>query len=137
MSSPVTDGISFDSSNVVRAPAAVVDFVRRTIEQLRPSSCAYEKRAQRRFDVNIPALFVPLDPDFHAVGLPFEALVRDISAGGLGIVHTRAVTETHLAAKLMMPNSAAMMKMIGEVIRCRPLGRFYDVGLRFVAKIND
>lgn len=126
--------IDFNPANVVQLPEAVESYVRRMIanQQLYTDD---EKRTQKRFELAARTLLVPVNENFEPIGPAIEALARNISAGGIAVVHTRAVGDRFFAVQVSMP-SRQELKMIAEVLRCRPNGRFYDIGMKFVAKIE-
>lgn len=127
--------IQFDPTHVNRAPDAIADYVKRQIQRSKPS-VVREMRAQKRFDLGEPMLLMPLDENFEPIGETVEVVARNISTGGVGVLHTRSITAKFAAVQLSMPNGSEL-KMIAEVLRSTPTGMFYDVGMRFVAKIDD
>ncbi|MFO0947761.1 MAG: PilZ domain-containing protein [Planctomycetota bacterium] len=129
--------IKFDESSVERMPSAVVEFVARAIENMEDDSLHDNRRAHPRYGLAHAVIAMPVDDNCKPAGGCFEAFGRDLSVGGMAIVHTRAVRVSLLALQISLPNGRKPIKMIGKVTRCRPLGRFYDIGIQFVAKIVD
>jgi len=123
---------SFETINA--PPAQLVEFVERLVRET--VLARVEERREPRHKIAIEVLAQPLDPDFQPTSEPFKAMSRDISAGGLGLVHTRSISDKHLLVKLEVP-SGSRMTLVMEVLRCRPMGLFYDIGGRFVARLNS
>jgi hypothetical protein len=78
----------------------------------------------------------PVDKNFDPTAAAFMAMTRDISADGIGIVHNRAIRDRYLWLRLKTPSNQRM-NVVVEVVRCRPVGNFYDIGGRFVAKLDE
>jgi hypothetical protein len=75
---------------------------------------------------------IPLDRDSEACGDAFKAVARDVSAGGLSLLHTRAVTAKRLALRWQRLSSPRRtITVVLRVIRCQPLGPFYLVAGQF------
>lgn len=125
--------IRFEPKEADRMPLAVVDFVRRIIEASEEFE-RHDLRQSRRFEIGAPMLVIPLDQNHKPIGNCFEAYGRNVSAGGAGIVHTRSLRAEYVAVQIST-RAGQMLKMIAKVIRCKPLGRFYDIGLQFIAKL--
>jgi len=92
-----------------------------------------ERRDQKRFAVAIRATVIPVDERLSPVGEPFTAMTLNISQSGLALIHTRAVNDTHLLVELHDPRRT---QVVLEVIRCRHVGRFYDIAGRFVIRLG-
>ena len=78
----------------------------------------------------------PVDSGFEPLGEPFTAVSRDISSSGIGLMHTRAIREKYLWLRLET-RGGVKMNVVAEVLRCRPLGMFYEIGAKFVAKLDE
>ena len=113
-------------------PDAVLDFVRRAVKDNQDAIYSEQRRVQR-MELGIPVLAKPVDSNHKTIGPCVEMYARNISAGGLGVIFTRAIRDRYLAVQLTTKNGDSL-KMIAEVIRCRPMGRFYDIGLKFIAR---
>lgn len=133
----ISPKIMFDESSIERMPSAVVEFVERAIENMEIDGLHANRRAHPRFGLSHAVIAMPVNGKHQPLGSCFEAFGRDLSAGGMALVHTRAVREQLLALQITLPNGAKPIRMIGKVTRCRPLGRFYDIGVKFVAKVED
>jgi len=58
------------------------------------------------------------------------AVTRDLSATGLGLLHTKPVKAKYLRVTIPMADKDKQLTI--GVLRCEPIGRFWDVGGRFV-----
>lgn len=82
--------------------------------------------------VSVPA--VAIDDDYRPITEPVRILTRDISETGLGLVFTHRITAGLLAIEL--PAATGPIQVVIEVMRCQRVGPFYDVGGRFVARLE-
>lgn len=115
-------------------PAELTGFVHRLAsETLREHA---EERQRPRYKLTVEVWVQPVDRDFEALDRPFISVSRDISTGGIGLIHTRAVRDKHLWLRLLTPGGG-VMNVIVEVLRCRPIGAFYEIGAKFVAKLDE
>ena len=62
------------------------------------------------------------------------ALSRDISTGGMSLIHTEEVQDKLLVVELPI-TPGQKTQVVLEVLRCRSIGQFYEVGGRFVSKL--
>lgn len=118
-------------------PKAVKDFINRLVieegdapteETLR----YHEIRKNPRLAIQIAATAVPVDEEFRAIGEPFQLTLRDISQGGVCMLHTRSIPEQFLA--LSWPAETLpyrTLHVVARVTRCCSLSRFYDIGGQF------
>lgn len=124
----------FDLANVTKAPESIVSVVRQFLERDKPAEFL-ESRQHQRFAIAKVAIAVPLDEDFERLDDGFEVVVRDISTGGVGLYHTRAITAPYLAVQIRSDVNSTL-SMVAKVMRCESQGRLYLVGCQFVAKIE-
>lgn len=115
-------------------PTELVDFVHRLAREVVRDSA--EDRSCARYKLTVEVWVQPVNSKFDPLGKPFMAVTRDIATGGLGLIHTRAVRDKYLWLRLNLPGGKSM-NVIAEVLRCRPLGTFYDIGAKFVAKLDE
>ena len=92
-----------------------------------------ERRAHDRYVVAIPTFVQPLNDNCQPEGEAFVTATRDISAGGIGLIHTGPVTAKLLGATLELLDGRSISVLI-EVLRCRPLGSYFDVAGEFVCQ---
>ncbi len=90
-----------------------------------------ERRAHERYVVAIPSLVHPLDANHQPNGRAFNAATRDISVGGIGLIHTQPVESEYLGVKLQSPDGLELSVLV-KVLRCVPLGTYFDIAGEFV-----
>lgn len=124
----------FGPEHLARPPQAIASFVERAILH----SKYYEgpdSRTEPRYPVQLRVAAVPVDENLERTGEPFMAVSRDISGSGIAIYHTRGVTDKWLALELTTP-SGEKMHVVLEILRCRPVGLFYEIAGKFVSKFT-
>jgi hypothetical protein len=108
----------------------MVSFLERACEAIDDDD---ERRRSERASLLATVLAIPLSHTMQPCGEPFKAAARDASAGGMSLLHTRAVTAEMLA--LRWQNLAAPghpINLVLRVQRCQPMGPFYEVAGDFV-----
>jgi len=108
-------------------PPELLEFVKRFSTELEPS---HDRREHARHNFTITVEVQQLDVDFKPRGEPFAAVTRDLSAIGIGLLHTRPVQSKHL--QVTIKASDGPKRLTVEVLRCESIGRFYDIGAKFV-----
>lgn len=91
-----------------------------------------DRRAHARYVVAVPTVVEPLDDNFEPAGPPFCAATRDLSLGGIALVHPRPVMTRYIGVRLM-PVETAEVRMLVEVLRCNELGNHFDIAGMFIA----
>ena len=112
------------------SPEVVVSFVRRLIDSHR-TLVEPERRSQPREAVVIPVNVQPVDSDFRPAGDSFSAFTKDISTGGIGLIHSESVGVKYLQIEIAAP-SGEEMSLLAQVKNCTLKGKCYHVGARFV-----
>jgi hypothetical protein len=92
----------------------------------------HEREVPRR-KLTAEVLVRPVNADCTTFGEPFRAVTTDISAAGLGFLHTRAVSDKYLCVTFRNGTDTSILV---EVMRCRPVGPLYEIGGEFVRKIE-
>ncbi|MDH3718304.1 MAG: PilZ domain-containing protein [Planctomycetota bacterium] len=110
---------------------------------------AHERRTEKRHQYLTMVMVTPLDADLQPSGDPFPALTRDISASGIGLVHSRPIHGPFV--KFDLPHGDTALSVIVNILRCNQLlcgdqrlGGFaiddmctyYESGGRFLTKVN-
>ena len=90
-----------------------------------------ERRRHARFVVAIPSFVRCLNENQEPEGKSFHAVTRDISIGGIALIHSQPVTSRFIWVSLLESNRDAFDVTV-EVVRCQPLGPYFDIGGRFV-----
>ena len=94
-----------------------------------------DTRKHNRIPMNQCALAVRLSESEQPNGQIFQIYVKDVSAGGLGFMHTRAFSGELLAIKLTGLSGDAIV-MVGRVVRCICRQRAYEVGVQFTGRVT-
>lgn len=118
-------------------PKAVNDFIDRLAleEEDTPTNDTVRHLAARkspRVVIHVTATAVPVDESYKACGEPFRLTLRDISEGGICMLHTRNIPDQFLA--LSWPAETLPyrnLQVVTRIMRCSTLSRFYDIGAQF------
>jgi hypothetical protein len=140
---PAPEGISYEAldtlfdfqpEQLLRPPAAIEMFVRRVVRGAE-FYVGPEQRTEPRYVVSLPVAAVPVDASLKKSGDVFIAFTRDISSGGMAMYHTRRVSEKFLAVEIKS-NCGERMRVLIEVLRCSPVGLFYEIAGKFVSRLE-
>ena len=92
-----------------------------------------ERRAEKRKPVVLNIIAVPLDEDRNPCGEPFLALSRNISRGGIALLHTEMVKAPYLLLRIETLKHEVIQAVV-QVIRARNFYQFTEISARFVPK---
>jgi len=95
-----------------------------------------DNRVSARYPVAIPVTVVPIDESGEPIERPFTAMSRDISTSGICILHTRPTNAKQLIIILTIPGKPPA-KLNVDVVRCRAIGRFYEIAAKFTSRMNS
>ncbi len=110
-------------------PPAMVSYLERKFD---PDEADNNRRQSKRALLLATVTVIPLNRQLEACGDAFRAIARDVSEGGLSLLHTRAVKAKRLALRWQrLTSSQRMISVVLQVTRCRPTGPFYEVAGRF------
>lgn len=123
-----------EPEQLLRPPAAIAMFVRRVVKGAE-YYVGPEQRTEPRYRVNLPVAAVPIDESLKKTGEVFIAFTRDISSGGIAMYHTRRVSDKYLAVEIRS-NSGENLRVLVEVLRCSPVGLFYEIAGKFISKLG-
>ncbi len=117
------------TDNAARHAADVGEFLERLECEL---DCYHgpDRRSESRRRLIVPVLAMPVDQSRKASGAVFQAITRDISDSGIGLLTIRSVTTPQLGLLFQARNADEMMVLV-DVTRCRRIGIYYEVGGRF------
>jgi hypothetical protein len=121
--------------DLLHPPEAIAKFVERMIRNAQYYS-GPERREERRYALAIPMSAVPLDATYQRAGDLFVAVSRDISTRSAALFHSRRVYTPHLAVELTAPGGEKL-RVVLKVLRCRPVGMFYQIAGPFVSRLGD
>lgn len=128
----MTNEIDFantDWAAIRHTDEAIARFVAKVAGQYRRP--ANERRAEPRYRMITPAVVQPMDDNFQLQGEAHGAITRDLSAHGVGILDVQPVRTPFVALELTAPDGERLQTIV-EVLRCRRIGGFYDIGGRFM-----
>ncbi|MBC8354183.1 MAG: PilZ domain-containing protein [Planctomycetes bacterium] len=94
----------------------------------------FEARAHPRTKLTVELTARASNRNGSVFGTPFDAITTDISPGGLGFLHTTTVSDKFLAITLGPKHQQAFVLV--EVVRCRPIGQFYEIGAKFIRLLD-
>jgi CheY-like chemotaxis protein len=91
-----------------------------------------DRRQASRASLLATVTAIPLSRTLEPCGEPFKAAARDASAGGVSLLHTRAVNAEHLALRWQsLASPGQQIDILMRVLRCKPMGPFYEVAGEF------
>jgi DNA-binding response OmpR family regulator len=94
-----------------------------------------DRRQSARASLLATVVAIPLTSTLEPCGEPFKAAARDASAGGVSLLHTRAVAAEHLALRWQsLAAPGRRIDVVLRVCRCQPLGPFYEVAGEFLPR---
>jgi len=94
-----------------------------------------DSRRERRLGVAARVTLIPLTDPMQPA--PFDVTLRDLSAGGIGFLHTRRIglDEQFVA---LLPDGRESVAVLCKVTHYQPLGeRLFAVGARFVRVLRQ
>jgi hypothetical protein len=92
-----------------------------------------ERRTEKRKPVVVDVIAVPLDENRQPCGEPFLALTRNISRGGIAILHSERVTAPYLLLRIETGRHKAIQTVV-QVVRTRSFYQFTEISGRFELK---
>jgi hypothetical protein len=126
------DKIPFNRETLAAPPKSLVDFIGKLLAD------EYEgpqRRDSQRHAVVMPVAAMPVDDKFQPSGEPFAAITRDLSTAGLRLFSTRATNSEFLAVELTPP-SGQTIQVVLKVLRCKAIGRFYEIAGQLIARTD-
>ena len=96
-----------------------------------------QRRRVPRVGVQAPVTLIPLTNDGGLGAAPVAVLVRDLSAGGIGFLHSARVgLDAQFVA--LLPHGEDSVAVLCEVAYYQPLGkRLFSIGARFVRVLRQ
>ena len=92
-----------------------------------------ERRSQIRFIVAAPVVAQVVDEQYAPVGEPFQVILRDISTGGVCLLHPTSIESRFLAVTLAHPTDEhATVQVVVEICSRRVDGPMFRIGASFV-----
>lgn len=126
----------FDRHKLSPPPNIVVEAVRSLMETQTTPFQGTERRPRPRTPIAIAVPTLPLDGRLRPIHDPLMMLTRNISCGGIALIHTQPLIAEYLAVELPMPDKRRF-QVVAEVLRVRLVDSLYEYGGRFVTKTAD
>lgn len=95
-----------------------------------------ERRASQRMGVTITLPALPVDEHFQPLGEPFCMVTRNISTGGICLIHDKQLFTKYLVLELPTADRHRL-QLIAHIVRSRQLGNLVEYGAEFVMRIDD
>ncbi|MGA2030658.1 MAG: PilZ domain-containing protein [Thermoguttaceae bacterium] len=126
---------NFDRNNLTPPSNTVVETVCSLMGAPKTPYAGTERRQPRRpLTIVVPTL--PLDERLRPLDEPLMMVTRNISCGGIALVHTQPIIAKYLAVELPAPDTQRY-QMVVEVLHVRPVDSLYEYGGRFVTRTID
>jgi hypothetical protein len=93
-----------------------------------------ELRRHRRRSVTMRIPLTQLDHELMPVGEDFEVLSSDLSESGIALLHTEPL-RGKLAALIVLPDYQ-YVQLILRIVRCQPRGSLYEMGAKFLQRLD-
>ena len=90
-----------------------------------------ERRENQRHPLSETLIVQPLDDDLQPQGEEFRVITRDVSAYGIGFVHSEPIEQSHL--RIGIPDRTNT-ELLVEVKHCSAVG---ELGLLFLIGVQD
>ena len=115
----------------VASPRVAFEWAERLILEFTSFDC--ELRESLRHKLTMAIVVRPVNRAGTVFGEPFDAVTTDISQSGLGFLCSRTVNDKYVCVTF---HDDEATRAILEVIRCRPVGRFFEIGGQFIRRIE-
>jgi PilZ domain len=121
-------GPPIDGTILPPPSAALIEFVK---QRAATKAGWREMRRTKRIAVQLEVVVQPLNESNRPSGRPFPAVTRDVSTGGLCLMHTRPAPTAALFVEIQRPDETPLYVVL-KVLRNRPVGPFYEIAGEFV-----
>jgi len=121
-----------DRSRLVAPSDGLLAFVHGLSESAEPGA---EHRQSARIAANLEVVCVPLNSDEERCGAPLVAVSRNISAGGLALVHARRI-HAKLLAVWLHPGEGLTLHFVVKIVHCRGLGEYVEHCCQIVRRLD-
>lgn len=121
----------------VRRPqpaSELVDFAKRQIVHAKLRE-ACECRSETREMVVAPVFVQPIGDDLQPVAVCLEAVTRDLTSQGAGLIYFSPITHDKLALQLYLGED--VVNIISRVAWRSPMGPFYATGVSFLERVDE
>jgi len=119
---------SIDRSGQLEPPIDLQDFMAKEVAE--DGSC--ERRGPPRYPMVAKVVAIPVNKQLRPIDKPFVAFSRNISAGGIALLHVRPVRSDCLFLEIHVPNRDPVRTVV-KVLRSRRVGRFFEIAGAYTA----
>jgi CheY-like chemotaxis protein len=119
-----------DWHRVPNPPAEIRDFLREFAHSVEKFQT--DRRGQTRIAITETAIAIPLDESLDPLDEPCKILMKNLSEGGIGLIHTRRVESPFLAVTWRSLHKRRVV-VVAKVCDCRQLTYGFDIGCTIVA----
>ncbi len=123
--------VFFDLSTATLAAPEMLEFAKRFGAR---ESKNVEKRSATRHPVVAAVYAMEFDDLLRPCSPPFQVLSRNLSAGGICLIHSRSISSKFLVIE-MTAAGGVPIQTLAHVLRRRPIGPYHDIGAEFVTKL--
>lgn len=95
-----------------------------------------ERRSRPRYTVVSEIRIQEVDANLQPLGPKFPAACYSLSTIGIGLVHQQPLRKATLVT-IEILRGRDTLRLLAEVMRCRPVVGYYDVGATFVRRLAD
>jgi hypothetical protein len=89
------------------------------------------RRKTQRVTLLATVVAIPINEADQPCGEPFKAVARNVSEGGMSMLHTRSIRSERLAVRWKPLAAPGFVTAVLRVYRCNPMGPFYEVAGEF------
>lgn len=104
-----------------------------TADELAPM---VDRRTRPRHSATFPITVQEADSQRSPQGPPLTAVCCNVSTAGMGFVHQVPLQKAAMVL-IDIPNQGERLRVVGQVVRCQPVGSFYDIGVRFLERLSQ
>jgi len=130
VSEDVASLLAWAADRLTEPPPAMLTYLERTFK---PPGVEGDRRQSDRVSLLATVTAAPMSAEFQTAGEPFKATARDVSRGGMSLLHTRAVASKYLALRWQgLSSMQSYVTVALRLTRCAPMGPFYELAGEFV-----
>jgi hypothetical protein len=95
-----------------------------------PRKIGTERRTVERLAVTMPVRITPLDDQLKPLSYELNAITRDLSSKGVGLVSTSPIAREYVLLTFQ-PFQGNSFDVVAKVIYCNDLGYYFQIGCEF------
>jgi hypothetical protein len=97
-----------------------------------PHRFAGDRRVTKRFNVTIPVEITLLDDQLQPIGYSCQAITRDVSIKGIGIVSYSPIGRQYVMLTLK-PHVGEERRAVARVVYQNEIGYYHQIGCEFIS----